>query len=99
MTAEGGAGKLDGLKDLIAVAGGSLQPALPKKLADPQRCLVGASALLGRLAVPAFLRGGPVDKIACRPLHQRHAVKNAAGVSCHEAWNCSRRCCFTRVRR
>ena len=41
MAAEGGAGKLDGLKDLITTAGGALRTALPKKLVDPQRCLVG----------------------------------------------------------
>jgi len=41
VAAEGGAGKLDGLKDLVTTAGGSLQTALPKKLADPQRSLVG----------------------------------------------------------
>ncbi len=41
VAAEGGAGKLDGLKDLVTTAGGSLQAALPKKLADPQHSLVG----------------------------------------------------------
>ena len=44
MAAEGEAGKLDGLKDLVIAAGGALQTALPKKLAAPKRWLVRPGA-------------------------------------------------------